>query len=265
MECGLARKYLYLRGGPGSASHTFPAEVEVAKAREHVARCAGCKEFFAAEERIAALLEEHTQREKVTASFRERVLSEVAGERRRHSGASRLQRLMRRRSLIVAAACLLLIAAAVGFWLVRWRARTTPEPLASVLIDDHAHTFPSEAQITSSNSEEVRSWFEGRVGFSFRLPALRDPALTGGRLCNLRGRLAALVYYQQPQSRVSLFVFEATGVELPEERLIVLDGKRCLVDTKKGYNVVLWKDRGLVYGLVSDARSNELLQLAAQF
>jgi anti-sigma factor RsiW len=265
MECGIARKYLYLRGGPGSASHTFLAEIEVSKAREHVARCAGCKEFFAAEERIVALVGEHTQREKVTASFREKLLAAVARERRKHSGASRFQRLMLRRSLIAGAACLLLIAAVVGFWLVRGRARVAREPLASVLIDDHAHTFPSEAQITSSNSEEVRLWFEDKVGFSFRLPPLRDPALTGGRLCNLRGRLAALVYYQQPQSRVSLFVLEATGVELPEDRLIALDGKRCLVDTKRGYNAVLWEDRGLVYGLVSDARSNELLQLAAQF
>ena len=54
------------------------------------------------------------------------------------------------------------------------------------------------------------------------------------------------------------------NVQLSEEHLVPLDGKRCLVDTRKGYNAVLWKERGLVYGLVSDLRSADLLQLAAQ-
>jgi hypothetical protein len=54
-------------------------------------------------------------------------------------------------------------------------------------------------------------------------------------------------------------------VELPESKLIALEGKRCLVAAQKGYTAVLWKERGLLYGLVSDLRSAELLQLAAQF
>jgi anti-sigma factor RsiW len=192
-------------------------------------------------------------------------LSAVAREFRSDLQASRWSRLTARRRLIVAAASLLVIATVVALWSSHRRHRFADEPLASVLIEDHAHTLPSEAQIASSNNNEVQSWFEGKVGFSFRLPQLRDPSLTGGRLCNLQGRLAALVYYQHPQSRVSLFVLDASEVELPEDRLIVLDGKRCLIDTKKGYNAVLWIERGLVYGLVSDVRSSDLLQLAAQF
>ena len=44
-----------------------------------------------------------------------------------------------------------------------------------------------------------------------------------------------------------------------------LDGKQCMLDARKGYNVVLWKERGLLYGLVSDVQSAELLQLAEKF
>ena len=264
MQCGAARKHLYLLRKPG-AQAVFPVAPDVAEAQAHVAACRACQELFAAEERLGAVLQARAPREKASASFRERVLSAVARERRRYSEAPRRFRLMPRRTLLVTLASLLLIATGVGLWLSHLRARVAQEPLVSVLIDDHAHTQPNEAQIASSNSDDVESWFEGKVGFSFRLPPLRDPSLTGGRLCNLQGRLAALVYYQHRQSRVSLFVVDASDVELPDDRLIALDGKRCLVDTKKGYNAVLWKERGLVYGLVSDARSADLLQLAAQF
>jgi hypothetical protein len=58
---------------------------------------------------------------------------------------------------------------------------------------------------------------------------------------------------------------DAADVQFAENRLITLDGKRCILDAKKGCNAVLWKERGLVYGLVSDVQSAELLQLAAKF
>lgn len=54
------------------------------------------------------------------------------------------------------------------------------------------------------------------------------------------------------------------GIQLPEERLVPLDGKRCMIESAKGYNVVAWKQRGLPYGLVSDASSAALLQLAGR-
>ncbi len=50
-----------------------------------------------------------------------------------------------------------------------------------------------------------------------------------------------------------------------ERDLVPLDGRHCLVDTGKGYNAVLWKERGLLYGLVSDVGSAELLRLATRF
>src|SRR5262249_22618608 len=134
----------------------------------------------------------------------------------------------------------------------------------SILIDDHAHSLPV-TEIASSDAGVVQAWFQERLGFAFRLPPLRDPSLQGGRLCNLQGRPAALVIYRRPQSQASLFVLDGSDVELADAQLIALDGKRCLVDARKGYNAVLWKERGLLYGLVSDIRGAELLQMAAQF
>src|SRR5262249_45485438 len=99
----------------------------------------------------------------------------------------------------------------------------------------------------------------------FHLPPASDPALIGGRLCNLQGRRAALVFFQQPGSRVSLFVFVGSDVVLPQDQSIAIDGKRCLMDSKKGFNARIWKERGVLYGVVAEARGVALLQLAAQF
>jgi anti-sigma factor RsiW len=215
-------------------------------------------------------LQTRAPREKASAALRERVLARIAEERERSTGNSGKRahslRLSRHRSLILGLAALLALSViAGGLWLIERRAGVKTQELASILIDDHAHSLPVVTEIASSDTGVVQAWFQERLGFAFHLPPLRDPALQGGRLCNLQGRRAALVLYRHPQSKVSLFILDGSDVELPEARLIALDGKRCLVDTRKGYNAVLWKERGLLYGLVSDLRSAELLQLAEQF
>jgi len=238
---------------------------EAAQADAHVENCPPCQQFFAAEEGLEDFLRERAPLEKAPASLRERVLASIAQERERLGNRSRWFVFLRRRSITLSLVSLLIIGIAGGLWLNRRRAPVMPEQLTSVLIDDHVHSLPTGAEIASSNHNVVQSWFDGKVDFSFHLPPTSDQSLIGGRLCDLRGRQAALIFYQHPQSRVSLFVLDGSDVVLPEDRLISLDGKSCFMGSRKGYNAVLWKDRGVLYGLVSDARSADLLQLAAQF
>jgi hypothetical protein len=81
----------------------------------------------------------------------------------------------------------------------------------------------------------------------------------------LRGHPAALVFYRKPQNMISLFVLDGHDIELPKEHLIALEERPCFVTAERGYNVVMWKQRGLLYALVSDIRSADLLQLSTQF
>ena len=74
-----------------------------------------------------------------------------------------------------------------------------------------------------------------------------------------------MISYHKPQSMVSLFVLDGRDIELPKEHLIAVDERPCFVATERGYNVVMWKQRGLLYALVSDIRSADLLQLSTQF
>jgi anti-sigma factor RsiW len=269
MQCDVARKHLYLQQRPPkdeAEGVVFPISAEATQAREHLTHCAACQEFFAAEERLTALLRARAPRERASGALREQMLKRIGQERARLARRASWHGLKRNRGLAFALTGLLIILAlSFGLWSSGREAHPVPEPIAAILIDDHIHNLPAVTEITSSDQNAVRSWFQGKVDFSFHLPTLQEPALLGGRRCSLLGQRAALIYYQHPQSIVSLFIFDGSDLVLPEDRTLALDGRRCLVDARKGYNVVLWKDRGLLYGLVSDLRSVDLIQLAERF
>jgi anti-sigma factor RsiW len=260
MECGAARKYLY---GAGALS---PATAELAAAKQHVSGCPRCQAFFAAEVRLSRLVKQRAPTEKTPASVRERLLAKIAAERSRMTARPGWKQWAQPFRLAhVLAAALALAAIIISVILQHHSGTITSKELASILIADHVETSPARVQIASSDGEAVRKWFHEQVDFTFRLPPIADPRLIGGRLCDLKGRRAALIIYQHPSSKVSLFILDGRDIELPEERLISLDEKRCLLNIEKGYNAVLWKERGLLYGLVSDAPSTDLLQLATKF
>lgn len=258
MHCGAARRCLYAMWGSSAG-----ATEEVARAREHVAACAACRDFFAAEEEFRSLIRGRVPRETAPAALRERVLALIAEER--GAPAPRARRSSRGSLRRTVGALGLVAALAGGIWLVQHKNRAPSLPFASILVEDHAGNLSSTMEITTSDPEAVQQWFREKAGLAFRLPATSEPQLVGGRLCHLQGRKAALIWYRHPQSMVSLYILDAGNAELSDEQTIALDGKRCIVDARKGYSVVMWKERGLLYGLVSDVRDAELLRLAAKF
>jgi len=267
MRCATARKYLYgLKVSAGAEPIRQLVQAELIEAEAHLAGCLACQGFFAAELRWKRLLKAKLPPEKAPASLREKVLFLIAQERGQSTRGEYWIRAIKRRRLGPGLIGLLLAAMLVGgLWLNGRRARVASRQFAPILIDDHAHSLPGATEIASSDPRVVQSWFQGRVDFAFMLPPTRQASLLGGRLCNLQGRRAALIFYQHPQSRLSLFIFDGSDIELPEKQLVPLDGKRCLIESQKGYNVVQWKERGLLYGLVSDLGGPEMLQLARQF
>ena len=263
MECGTARKLLYssqvLHG-----DKLAPVETETKDARLHLEQCAACQQFFVAEKGLSALLRKHAPGEAASSTLREQVLSRVAEEQERARRPARWSFIRRRSAILVLALFLLVGLIFAGLWL-RSRHTQESEQLASILVDDHARYQSATTEVTSSEPEVINAWFRDRVRFSVQPPRLADSSLVGGRLCNLRGHPAALVVYRKPQNMISLFVLDGRDIELPREHLIALDERPCFVATERGYNVVMWKERGLLYALVSDLRSADLLQLSTQF
>src|SRR5215470_6505269 len=116
MRCGAARKWLFPHGGMGAADPAFPVEVEVARAREHVARCGPCKEFFAAEQQLRDFLKARAPRESSPASLREKVLAAVARQGRESAKARRRFDFLRRPMVALVLAALLAIMIAGSLW-----------------------------------------------------------------------------------------------------------------------------------------------------
>jgi len=263
MECGTARKLLYssqvLHGDKPA-----PVETESKDARLHLEQCAACRQFFAAEKSLSALLRQHAPAEAASSTLRERVLSQIAEEQQKAKRPTRWSFLRRRSAILVLGLFLLAGLLFAGLWL-RSRHTQESEQLASILVDDHARYQSAATEVTSSEPEVINAWFRDRVRFSVQPPRLPDSSLVGGRLCNLRGHPAALVVYRKPQNMISLFVLDGRDIELPREHLIALEERPCFVTAERGYNIVMWKERGLFYALVSDLRSADLLQLSTQF
>lgn len=266
MQCGTARKQLFMvplqEGNPGTACD----REEFERAQEHVSGCAACREFFAAEEQIKLLLQKRAPREKAFATLRERILQQLPQKiGRKEQRFTGLDFRLRPSPALVWVGSLLVVVLMGGLWRYWRQTRIAPLQLTSALVEDYVHNLPGVTEIASSDPLVVQSWFHGKVDFVFRLPPVQNPSLRGGRLCQLRGRNAALILYHHPQSAVSLFILDGRGVQLPENQLVERAGRHCLVNSDKGYSVVLWKERGLLYGLVSDLRSDDLLQMAEQF
>src|SRR6266849_1897470 len=170
MQCGAARKHLYLLHDSGSEGMAFPKQAEAAQAEAHVSHCQACQEFFGSEERLKELLRTRAPRQRVSAALRERILCENSRERKQSARGSRwFRELLRSRIALPLAGLLVLAVLAGSVWLINNRSSAVPQQLASVLIDDHAHGVPRPAEVASSDHTVVQSWFEGKVDFNFRL------------------------------------------------------------------------------------------------
>jgi anti-sigma factor RsiW len=261
MQCVQVRKLLY----SSQVLHSdkpAPVEAETKDAVLHLERCTACRQFFAVESELSQALRKRGPREAASSALREQVLSRIAAEREQAKRPSRWRLAHRRAVVLGLLVCLLGSLLTAAFWL---RSRHAPESeqLASILVDDHARY--QSPQVTSSDPGTVCAWFRGRIGFAVIPPRLSDTSMVGGRLCNLRGRPAALVVYRRSENVVSLFMLDGQDLELPREHLVILDERTCFVTSERGYSVVMWKQRGLLYGLISDMRGADLLQLSNQF
>ena len=113
----------------------------------------------------------------------------------------------------------------------------------------------------------VRTWFRGKVAFPVRAPRFQQvPAaqLVGARLSNLRDHDAAYLVYEINGSKVSVFVFDPTGVELGEgdgELYRMVAGRRVFLDERGPYNVALFSDRGVGYAITGDVDEQMMLKL----
>ncbi|HEU4382233.1 MAG TPA: hypothetical protein VFR85_01920 [Anaeromyxobacteraceae bacterium] len=150
-------------------------------------------------------------------------------------------------------------AAALGLWLApRSPAAPGPGGLAEEAVSDHLRALVApRPDVESGSVHQVRPWFEGRLDFAPPVPELGAAGLSlrGGSVGYFRDRRAAVLHYQLRLHQVTLLVFPAAGLPLPE--------RAGAAEEVRGFRAVLWRRGGLGLALVSDVDARELERLAA--
>ena len=124
----------------------------------------------------------------------------------------------------------------------------------------HARNLPMD--VAAGEWREVQSYFNGRLPFSVRKPALRPARgmnLEGGRVTQLGNREAAWVRYRMRDGRVSMFVYQdSRAAQSDLSPLYRLGQKQVSMKRMRGLNIARWRDGDLVYSIVTDLPESDL-------
>lgn len=259
MSCGKARMVTYL------ADRLVPVSPQSVEAQKHLQSCPQCRAFVLNEEAFTRVLRSHLPQHRAPAHLREKILGEIAQARSRRRlpvGLSALSRKQVAAAILVTAISLLALLA--GIFGHQALTGDTEQRMVATLIEDHLRFRPGASEIASSEAAQVESWFTGKVEFEVRVPRFDQAEVLGGRLCYLLGRKGALVTYQVNGALLSFYTLEGTDVHPDRFKGRHLGGNLFAYSGEKGHSLVLWKDRGLVYALVSPLPERKLIQLASE-
>lgn len=258
MDCRDARRQLleYRRG------RLDPASEEAV--RGHIAGCLSCSHAEEAEHALSDLLERKLPQHPAPISLKLRLAEKWPPP----SGAKASWRGRWARILVPAGVAVLLL----GVFLLRYSGRGETAPAGETMlmeaVNNHLRILQSQhpMEIESGNFHEVKPWFEGRIDFAPVIPFLGDEEfpLRGGAVGYYIDRRAAVFEYGNRLHAISLFVFPSEGLPWPARGLEPLGRVKAYTAARRGYNVILWRDGGFGYALVSDVAPSALRKLAAK-
>jgi anti-sigma factor RsiW len=133
------------------------------------------------------------------------------------------------------------------------------------------HQEASPVEVPSARAEEIDAWFKDKVPFSMNAPRFQDPRaqLLGGRLTHVHTRAgqddmrrAAYLVYGVGRHKLSVLVFDGTGVELPSGgEMHTVGDHQMNVQNQDAFNVATFRDGGRVYAVTSDLPEHDMLKL----
>ncbi len=136
--------------------------------------------------------------------------------------------------------------------------------LVEEAVTKHHRGLPLEVTAASIGEGSIAGWFADKLDFKPSPPHFRADGVrvVGARLSHLREWPAAYIRYELPRGQAGLFIvddphrrFDAVGREVRLGPSVIR-----LVNAR-GYNVAVWRDREIVYSLVSDLDEMALFEL----
>ncbi|HYA20394.1 MAG TPA: anti-sigma factor [Burkholderiales bacterium] len=227
-------------------------EIDLVRAMEiekHLDGCAACKALFAQEGAMQSAVRERASYYAAPRHLEARIRAALPG-RAKKSFIFRPPDLSWL-SLATSMAVAVFITWGVA---VHFNTVSEDERLSDQIISGHVRSLMANhlADVESSDKHTVKPWFNGKLDFS---PEVLDTAaegfpLVGGRLDYINDRPVAALVYKHRKHFINLFVW-------PEE-----PGAKSTLQTKtkQGYNLIYWKNSGMVFWAISDLDEKELMQ-----
>ena len=221
----------------------------------HLEGCAACRELHRQESALDAALG-RLPRPAAPHALTERLQAMVESR-----AAPRRPRARIAAALLAAAAVVV-----IGFFGLRYRAQERSDALASEAVSDHLRLLYADRgpEVESGGMHQVKPWFAGRLDFAPVLTFDGDDefALVGGSVALFEDRKAAAFAFKHRLHRITLLVFRAEGLTLPNADAKTLPPGQHL--RARGFDIVLWKRDDFGYALVSDMAGAELDRLATK-
>jgi anti-sigma factor RsiW len=135
-------------------------------------------------------------------------------------------------------------------------------PIFEASVARHRQDLPCE--VPGPDEATIQEWFSDKVDFPVRLPSFDGPHrshVLGARLSPMNDQNAAHIVYEIEGAKVSVMVFEAESIPIPNRRTVMI-GADFLLGTSNGYNVALFNANGVTYTITADMsrqRFNDLL------
>jgi anti-sigma factor RsiW len=226
----------------------------------HLDGCEACRRAAVADAELDAALG-RLRRHRAPDALRERLQALVAGP----APARRPSPWLASFVSACAAAALVVVVLRLG------APRTTAAPSAELVteaVNDHIRVVSSThpIDIESGGIHQVKPWFTGRLEFAPRVTFSGDAdfPLLGGSIGYLRDRKVAVFLFKHRLHTITLLVFPPEGLPWPASGLSPVGRLAVAEESQRGFSVLLWRDGGLGYALVSDVSRADLEQLASK-
>jgi anti-sigma factor RsiW len=236
----------------------FDNELDALRAAEfesHLEKCPECVAALDALESLRSTINVAQPYEKMSASFRKKILADLNVKTPAVTATSRATTDWR--WLAMAAAFLLLI---YGGWRVASLNRGVSREtlMASKIVDAHLRSLqPGHLEdVISTDQHTVKPWFDGKVDFA---PPVRDFTeqgfpLQGGRLDVVDNHTVAALVYGRRKHVVNVFIWPSSEKDASPR-----------TGSIQGYQWIDWRKQGMEFYAVSDAAGPDLDQLQRLF
>jgi len=233
------------------------SELDAGHAREveaHVAGCPSCAAELAQYSELRIAMRRPSMRMAAPEALRSRIEAAIP------TSAARPAASRTRRSLLQGFALGAALSAVAATGVVVMVMRTGDDGrLLGDAVSAHLRSLKADrlADLSSSDQQAVKPWFNGRVA---TVPPVIDLTaqgftLVGGRLDYLDGKAVAAVVYKRGAHVINLFVAAAANQDHTAAR----------AETVQGLNTQRWNDRGFRFIAISDLGQDELRDFHTKF